>query len=57
DPTEQTKIDNFMVQELDRTVNEWVVASKSTLQTYWKQDLGVAYPSIQCDQWRFTCKQ
>ncbi|XP_024980778.1 enolase [Cynara cardunculus var. scolymus] len=23
DPTEQTKIDNFMVQELDGTVNEW----------------------------------
>ncbi|XP_068655589.1 uncharacterized protein [Aristolochia californica] len=23
DPTEQTKIDNFMVQVLDRTVNEW----------------------------------
>ncbi|KAK7827951.1 enolase [Quercus suber] len=24
DPTEQTKIDNYMVQELDGTVNEWV---------------------------------
>ena len=23
DPTEQTKIDNYMVQELDGTVNEW----------------------------------
>lgn len=23
DPTEQTKIDNFMVQQLDGTVNEW----------------------------------
>nr|GEV37905.1 enolase [Tanacetum cinerariifolium] len=23
DPTQQTKIDNFMVQELDGTVNEW----------------------------------
>lgn len=23
DPTEQTAIDNFMVQQLDGTVNEW----------------------------------
>lgn len=23
DPTDQTGIDNFMVQELDGTVNEW----------------------------------
>lgn len=23
DPTEQTKIDNYMVQQLDGTVNEW----------------------------------
>ncbi|GJV12575.1 enolase [Tanacetum coccineum] len=29
DPTEHTKINNFMVQELDETVNEWVGASRS----------------------------
>ncbi|GJT56043.1 enolase, partial [Tanacetum coccineum] len=29
DPTEHTKIDNFMVQELDGTVNEWVGATRS----------------------------
>ena len=23
DPTDQTKIDNYMVQQLDGTVNEW----------------------------------
>ncbi|KAI3835526.1 hypothetical protein MKX03_032072, partial [Papaver bracteatum] len=26
DPTQQTKIDNFMVRELDRTTNEWANA-------------------------------
>nr|XP_023880861.1 enolase-like [Quercus suber] len=34
DPTEQTKIDNFMVQELDGTVNEW-----GWLQGWCKQKL------------------
>ncbi|GJS95093.1 zinc finger, CCHC-type containing protein, partial [Tanacetum coccineum] len=29
DPTQQTKIDNFIVQELDGTVNEWVGARRS----------------------------
>nr|GEX56269.1 hypothetical protein [Tanacetum cinerariifolium] len=37
-----------MVQELDGTVNEWVAHCKPC----WKQDLGVACPNIQCDEWR-----
>ncbi|KVI02979.1 hypothetical protein Ccrd_018730 [Cynara cardunculus var. scolymus] len=32
DSTEQTKIDNFMVQELDGTINEWGWCKQKVLQ-------------------------
>ncbi|KAK3040111.1 hypothetical protein RJ639_027837 [Escallonia herrerae] len=44
DPTEQAKIDNFMVQQLDGTVNEWGWCKQKVLSVqmlYWLYSLAV----------------